>query len=587
MTPSSAPVPQRPEIAASWERSARSGVRPDHLAPAEADDVAVGGRLATLAAPVLDRLGRHLDEARATLVLTDARARVLDRRAGVTGLADVLDDVGLVPGHSYAEDTVGTNGMGTAAEERRPVTVVGEEHYAEPLRGLTCVGVPVVNPVTGRLEGIVDLTCFNDDAGRWMTPLAMEVAHAVEGRLASAASETEQALLAAFVARSRRATSPIVAVTADLVLTNPAAARLLVPEDHQQLWEVVAGLGRREVATEVALADGSSVRARFEPVELGRHSTGAVIALDRIDDASSGPAARRSGTTTRRTATAPGRPAPTVIGTAPARGPAQDIAVGSSPAWRRAVRELAAAGDSVLLRGPSGAGKVTLARSRYPEAVVLDAARAVLDGPQAWLQRADEALRAGPPVVLRRVDLLDPATALGLAALVGPAGRSTSGPVVATAVEGAGEPGLLHGFGRVVDVPGLEARLDDLPVLVRHLVGRMLPSESPSIAPEALQALARAEWPGQVRQLEQVLRHALGQRTQGRILLDDLPAPVRAAAHRRQLTPREQRDCQAIATALADAEGNKVLAAELLGVSRSTLYRKMAAFGLDLDRRAY
>jgi transcriptional regulator of acetoin/glycerol metabolism len=115
----------------------------------------------------------------------------------------------------------------------------------------------------------------------------------------------------------------------------------------------------------------------------------------------------------------------------------------------------------------------------------------------------------------------------------------------------------------------------------------MLPSEEPAIAPEALQTLARAEWPGQVRQLDQALRHAVGHRTEARIRLDDLPAAVRAGAHRRRLTPREQRDCQAIAAALADAEGNKVLAAELLGVSRSTLYRKMAAFGLDLDRKAY
>ncbi len=558
----------RPEIAASWARSARSGVRPDRPDPVAIDDVAVGGRLSTLATPVLDRLGRHLDDTRATLVLTDARARVLDRRAGVAGLADVLDEVGLVPGHSYAEDAVGTNGMGTAAEERRPVTVVGDEHYAEALRGLTCVGVPVVHPVTGRLEGIVDLTCFNEDAGRWMTPLAMEVAHAVESRLEEAATRTEQAMLSAFVARTRRTSTAVVAVTADMVLTNPAAARLLAPRDHQQLWEVVAGLGATEVATEVALSDGSSVRARFEPVEVGRLTAGAVIALDRIDDAAPPAAPRRHRSV------------------APVASVAPD-AVGSSPAWRRAERELAdavAGGATAVLCGPSGCGKLTLARARLPEAVVLDATRAVIDGPRAWLHAAAAHLARGAPVVARRVDLLDPATAMGLATLLQGAPATT---VVATAVDGAGEPSLLHGFDRVVAVPGLESRLDDLPDLVRTLIGRVLPSETPSIAPEALQALARAEWPGQVRQLEQVLRQALGRRTRGRIHLDDLPTAVRATAHRRRLTPREQRDCRAITAALADAEGNKVLAAELLGMSRSTLYRKMAAFGLDLDRRAY
>ncbi|HEV7722538.1 MAG TPA: helix-turn-helix domain-containing protein [Iamia sp.] len=583
-------MPLRPLIAASWARSARSGVRPDRLDPAAADDVAVGGRLSTLATPVLDRLGRHLDDTRATLVLTDARARVLDRRAGMTGLADVLDEVGLVPGHSYAEDAVGTNGMGTAAEERRPVTVVGEEHYAESLRGLTCVGVPVVHPVTGRLEGIVDLTCFNDDAGRWMTPLAMEVAHAVERQLAEAATHTEQALLAAFVARSRRTSTPIVAVTADIVLTNPAAARLLAPQDHQQLWEVVSALGSTELAAKVALADGSSVQARFEPVEVGRLTAGAVIALDRISDEAL-VAHRRRRSTARVEPTAVRGPA--FHGDAMHSGAMQrgaldhSTAVGASPAWRRAARELARAvdgGATVVLRGPSGAGKLTLARAQLPDAVVLDATRAVIDGPQAWLRQAAAHLAGAEPVVARRVDLLDAATAMGLATLLHGAPDAT---VVATAVDGAGEPGLLHGFGAVVAVPGLDARLDDLPALARALVGRMLPSETPAIAPEALQALARAEWPGQVRQLEQVLRHALAQRTQDRILLDDLPTAVRAVAHRRRLTPREQRDCQAITAALADAEGNKVLAAELLGLSRSTLYRKMSAFGLDLDRRAY
>lgn len=571
MATPSTPLPLRPEIAASWARSARSGVRPDRPDPAPVDDVAVGGRLSQLATPVLDRLGRHLDDARATLVLTDAQARVLERRAGVPGLADVLDEVGLVPGHTYAEDAVGTNGMGTAAEERRPVTVVGEEHYAEALRGLTCVGVPVVHPVTRRLEGIVDLTCFNDDAGRWMTALATEVAHAVEDQLGEAATRTEQALLAAFVARSRRTTHPIVAVTADIVVTNPAAARLLAPDDHQRLWEVVAGLGHHEVDAEVALADGSSVRARCAPVEVGRLTAGAVIALDRLDpDAGPGP-------------DRPSSPRPAATAARRHAGPA---AVGASPPWRRAGRELAAAraaGASVLLVGPSGCGKLTLARAELPEAELVDATRAVIDGPRAWLARAAAGLGAADGTIVRRVDVLDPATALGLAALV----DGARGPVVATAVAGAGEPGLLHSLGEVVSVPGLDGRLDDLPDLARALLGRMLPSEAPAIAPEALQALARAEWPGQVRQLDQVLRHAVGQRSQGRIALADLPASVRAAAHRRRLTPREQRDCQAIAAALADADGNKARAAELLGVSRSTLYRKMAAFGLDLDRRAY
>ncbi|QXC61291.1 GAF domain-containing protein [Aquihabitans sp. G128] len=177
------PVEPRPEIAASWARSLRSGVTGDALAPSLAADADPTGRLASLAAPVLDRLSSTLADTRTTVVLTDAHAGVLDRRAGTQPLGDLLDGIGLVPGYSYAEDVVGTNGMGTAAEERRAVLVKGPEHYAEALRPLTCMGVPIEHPVTGRLEGVLDLTCFNEDAGPWMAPLVAEAVAGIRGQL--------------------------------------------------------------------------------------------------------------------------------------------------------------------------------------------------------------------------------------------------------------------------------------------------------------------------------------------------------------------------------------------------------------------
>ncbi|MBA3283078.1 MAG: Fis family transcriptional regulator, partial [Acidimicrobiia bacterium] len=118
--PQPSPAP-RPEIAASWARSSRSGVHGDVLAPPVSAGTDPGGRLTNLAAPVLNRLASTLADTRTTVVLTDARAGVLDRRAGTRPLADLLDEIGLMPGYSYAEDVVGTNGMGTAAEERRAV----------------------------------------------------------------------------------------------------------------------------------------------------------------------------------------------------------------------------------------------------------------------------------------------------------------------------------------------------------------------------------------------------------------------------------------------------------------------------------
>ena len=63
----------------------------------------------------------------------------------------------------------------------------------------------------------------------------------------------------------------------------------------------------------------------------------------------------------------------------------------------------------------------------------------------------------------------------------------------------------------------------------------------------------------------------------------DLPAEIRSRATRRTLVGLEQIEARAILEAMRDAGGNKRLAAESLGIARSTLYRKVRALGIDLS----
>lgn len=544
----------------------------DRLRPAAAPGADPAGRLASLAAPVLDRLAGTLDDTRTTVVLTDARAAILDRRAGTRRLGDTLDDLGLIPGYSYAEDQVGTNGMGTAAEERRPVRVVGEEHFTEALRALTCVGIPVEHPVTGRLEGVLDLTCFNEDAGPWMTPLVAEAVAGLQHLLADQATSAERALLAAFLRASSRGSDAVVALDDSFVLTNPAAARLLDGADHGPLWElgaeaVSSAVGRRE-DHELQLRGGTLVRARFEVVEVGERPVGAVVHLAELGDAED---RRRSG---------------------PRRG-ATDRAAPTS-ATARAVAEVRAAldaGQPVLVRGPAGAGKATVARMALDgeEPVAIDAARAVIEGLAGWTAAVEEALAAGSTVLVRHVDVLAAEGAAALASVLDAAPSPTR--LVATAGDDvpatAAAQGLVDRFGRLVAVPALRDRRDELPGLVRSILGRLVPTGALRCGPEVLQALGRVDLPGNVRQLEAVLHRVAVRRRAGTITLDDLPPEVRADTHRPHLTAMEQHECDAIAAALAGAEGNKAAAAAALGISRSTLYRKLEAYGLQLDRRTW
>lgn len=572
-----APAP-RPEIAASWARSSRSGVDGDRLAVAAAPGADPRGRLTSLAAPVLDRLSGTLSDTRATVVLTDARAAILDRRAGSSRLHDLLDDLGIVPGYSYAEDVVGTNGMGTAAEERRAVQVVGEEHYNEALRPLTCVGVPIEHPITGRLEGVLDLTCFNEDAGPWMNPLVAEAVAGVRALLEAQATASERALLSAFLRASQRGSDAVVTLNDSFVLTNPAAARLLDGADHAPLWEIGADAvsARSAPVREVQLAGGALVRASFEVVELGDKAVGAVVRLAEPDGGSSRPSSRR--TATRATATS------------------AESTTGPQTVTGRLVAEVRAAvasGEPTLVRGPAGAGKFTVARLALgdDQPAVFDAGRAVIDGPRAWLREVEAALGDGKAVIIRHVDVLAADAAAGLAAVLDAAPAAAR--VVATAAEqAAGTPAsaaqsLADRFGHLAQVPPLARRADELPALVRSIVGRLVPTGALRVSPEVVQALGRVDLPGNLRQLETVLHRVAVERRSGTVTLDDLPPEVRAATHRPNLTAMEQHECEAIAQALADADGNKLAAAEALGISRSTLYRKLDAYGLQLDRRTF
>jgi len=132
----------------------------------------------------------------------------------------------------------------------------------------------------------------------------------------------------------------------------------------------------------------------------------------------------------------------------------------------------------------------------------------------------------------------------------------------------------------VVDIPPLRDRLGD-PVLLSHAFARRFATDMrrpvPTLADDAVRALEVHRWPGNVRELQNMLKRAVIMAEDDRITALDLG--LRAAAVSEEGDPtldlrtvREAAERQAVITALARTDGNIVKAAELLGVSRPTLY---------------
>jgi len=119
----------REPILASWWRSREWQVAADRLDLSYLGAPDLETNLARAAEPVLRHLHEQLDGQPISIVLTDATGLVLRRLTGDRDLERQLDAIMLIPGFSYAEEIVGTNGIGTALESGGPAHVFGHEHY--------------------------------------------------------------------------------------------------------------------------------------------------------------------------------------------------------------------------------------------------------------------------------------------------------------------------------------------------------------------------------------------------------------------------------------------------------------------------
>jgi len=132
-----------------------------------------------------------------------------------------------------------------------------------------------------------------------------------------------------------------------------------------------------------------------------------------------------------------------------------------------------------------------------------------------------------------------------------------------------------------VTVPALRHRIEDLDQLVPLLLSRLAPRRTVRCTPDAKRALLGYVWPGNVAQLQAVLREALTRHPAGDIRSEDLPAECFTSCQR-VLMPMEALERDAIIAALHRAGGNRLHAAAELGIARSSLYRKIHSYGIDL-----
>jgi sigma-54 dependent transcriptional regulator, acetoin dehydrogenase operon transcriptional activator AcoR len=565
----------RPTIAQSWMRSRQLGIQPtlqphpierglERLMNSELRQL-----LVRASEHVIDRLVELTEGSALSFTLTDADGLILVQRGNVRLLAQ-SEQIGVVPGTRWAELDVGTNGIGTALANRQTMQVFAAEHYCETFHNTTCTAALVRHPITRQALGVFDITSGYAEPATNVWALATQAATLVEREIQRLLVASDERLLLALAAGRNDLAAYAIDLDGRHTIANRGATAILAPEDYAALWNDV----RRSVQEPNervfphVLKSGRAVLVRVNTVMVGEEPVGALVVLREN---------RR-----RRAAVAD----PSRTSEAEEWAPFK-----ASARWLAPARASLRSSEPVLIIGESGSGKSAVAAALHRN--MRGAPLQVVDC--AALDDWTDCRRVLAPggegaVLLERLLDLQPSLQARLVGLLDADGPLHRPRILATASVGTEaelrsrtlRQDLLDRLAvQVVRVPPLRERADEIQdialELVRELSGDAVYLTQP-ISKEALVVLQTYQWPGNVRQLQNVLRRALLLRPRGQIDIESLPPELVLAAAEPRFGLIEQIEGEAILRTLQSTGGNVSKAAQVMGLSRATVYRRLHAY---------
>jgi transcriptional regulator of acetoin/glycerol metabolism len=183
VTPAVAHGCLRQEIVQSWHASIAAGLRPGWFAPPRDRGEPSGGDVLGAAAVVADRLADDLADTDVSVVVADAGARIIARRAPGGRELRWLDDRCLAPGYVWGVATAGTNALVLAIEHCSPTLVIGDEHFADRLLDLSMAAAPIRDPHSGAVAGALALACPAAGSSSLLLHVARRSAQDVEAQV--------------------------------------------------------------------------------------------------------------------------------------------------------------------------------------------------------------------------------------------------------------------------------------------------------------------------------------------------------------------------------------------------------------------
>jgi len=606
----------RPSIVNSWKRCLSQQVNPEMHQPEFLTTEEVEHRLQThqewieAIQPVIASVDDLIEISKYVIAFIDREGFVLTIY-GNPNLKEVLQKLNFRVGANWNERFTGTTAVGIALATGQPSHVFHAEHYCQRLHEFTCTAVPIRDPFSQELIGVLDFVAYIQDHQPHAMGMALQMGRCVELEIYRERNERDEffrecstqltldhmergVVILDSNDRIRRANLKA------LEYLNVESDDLLNLKFHDVV--VLSDWKDREKPFSIPLPNGSKIRLERRPLVHQRRLIGSLILLESVNKASK-------------------KHFP----------PLMDLhwtPIGQSPAFKKVLEsaENAARYDSnVLITGETGTGKEVIAHYIHEKSQRRDKPFVAINcgsiprellGSELFGYEAGAftgAKQKGHPskfelanggtllldeisemplesqVYLLRVIEEKAVTRLGGSKVIPVDTRIIAAPGKNLHQEveaGRFRADLLFRINVLhIDLPPLKGRKEDIPLLVDHFIHTLsesLDKKVTQITGDALAALTAYDWPGNVRELRNVIEQAIVMCPKDTIMWECLPDHIRDAGPiSDDIREKDRERYLRFIKAYNDSEGNISQVAKIMDVSRPTVYAWKKKFGLD------
>ncbi|MDQ1002674.1 transcriptional regulator of acetoin/glycerol metabolism [Neobacillus niacini] len=562
-----------------------------------------------LAQPILQKVNQELAHSHHLLKFCDSNGTILEFYGDTSLLHRIGNSLNANKGAIWSENYAGTNAIGTSIELKQPIQIFSSEHFAYGCHELVCSAIPIMNPFTSQVVGVINLATTLDKFYPFSMMETMKIVNNIERFLFQSYFRAQEMLISIYTESINKFKNHIV------VMCDPNGKILWQNNDSQivDMENIILKAtneitANKEWEEEVMIAS-HRYDSKFKKIFWHNQYIGLIAILEKKynvhDD-------KYTGSNT-------------------AKYSFHHI-IGKSDSFKKVINisKIASATDAtILITGESGTGKELIAsaihqasnRANYPfitlncAAIPKDLLASELFGyvagaftganPKGNKGKFELAHKGtlfldeiGEIPLESQVHLLRVIQEQEIVRIGDHKKIPIDVRIIAATNKKIPEEIELGNFRLdlyyrlnviPIELPSLHQRMDDIPILVQHFIKKLSVKKHQGpyqVQDNTMDILKSYSWPGNIRELENIIEYVINFAENGIIRPEDLPRYILSQQKNlnstSELNPVQQAELEWILDALKRSDNNITRAAKELQLSRSTIYRKLNQLGYDI-----